>query len=61
MLTEPYIDALLADAEIADQIWELWSARLISDDNAAIAWLLLAELGEGNPQSSKGCFNMPSD
>ena len=37
MLVEYYADAL-----IADEIWTLWDAGLISDDQAALAWLLVA-------------------
>ncbi len=31
MLTEIYIDALLADEELADQVWEAWFSGEISD------------------------------
>ncbi len=43
MLTELYIEALLVDEELADLVWDLSEAGLISDEVAAIAWLLLAE------------------
>lgn len=45
MLTELYIEALLVDGELADQIWEAWNGGLIPDDLAAIAWwcLVLSE------------------
>ena len=39
MLIDLYVDALLTDSKLADEAWELWSARLISDDLAALAWL----------------------
>ena len=42
MLTELYIEALLVDEDLADQVWELWDVELIPDELAAIAWLLLA-------------------
>ena len=42
MLTEIYIEALLVDEELADQVWELWHAGLISDELACIAWILVA-------------------
>lgn len=42
MLTELYIEALLVDPEIADQVWELWDAKLASDELAAKAWWLMA-------------------
>ena len=42
MLAETYIGALLVDEELADQVWEVWDAKLISDELAASAWLLVA-------------------
>ncbi len=38
MLAEMYIDALLVDEELADQVWELWDGGVITDDSAAWAW-----------------------
>ena len=32
MLTEIYIEALLADEVLADHVWEVWHAGLIDDD-----------------------------
>ena len=40
MLTEIYIEALLVDEELADQVWELWNAGKMTDELAAWAWLL---------------------
>ena len=37
MLTEIYIEALLVDEELADQVWEAWNAGLIPDEVAAWA------------------------
>jgi hypothetical protein len=42
MLAELYVDALIADEKAADEVWALWDANLISDDQAALAWLLVA-------------------
>ena len=42
MVSEIYIDALLVDEDLADQVWELWDAGEIGDELAAIAWMLLA-------------------
>lgn len=42
MLCEIYIEALLLDEELADQVWELWNAGLVSNDRAALAWCILA-------------------
>jgi hypothetical protein len=36
MLTEIYIEALLADENLADKVWELWNARVITDKSAAL-------------------------
>ena len=43
MLTEIYIEALLIDPYLADQVWELWDARVITDDLAGWAWFLMQE------------------
>ncbi len=42
MLTHIYIEALLVDEELADQVWEAWDAKLNLDELAASAWLLVA-------------------
>ena len=42
MLTRLYVDALLADEDLADQVWELWDAGVITDGLAATAWHILA-------------------
>ena len=39
MLTKAYIEALLVDEELADQVWELWDSGVIDDELAARAWL----------------------
>ena len=36
-----YIETLLIDEVLADQVWELWDGGVIDDELAAIAWLLL--------------------
>ena len=41
MLTRLYVEALLGDQELADQVWELWDSGLIPDDLAAIAWWVI--------------------
>ncbi len=41
MLTEIYIEALLVDEELADQVWEAWDAREIDDHTGFIAWMLI--------------------
>jgi len=42
MLTRLYVETLLADSELADQVWELWVVGMIPDGLAAMAWLILA-------------------
>ena len=41
MLTEIYIEALLVDGELADQVWEAGDARELNDAAACIAWMLI--------------------
>jgi hypothetical protein len=42
MLTEFYIEALLVDEELSDQVWEAWDAGKLNDFAACIAWMLIA-------------------
>jgi hypothetical protein len=42
MLAEYYVDALIADERAADEIWTLWASVVIDDDQAAVAWLVIA-------------------
>ena len=42
MLTELYIEALLVDEELADQVWEAWAEEQIEDDLTWRAWMLIA-------------------
>ena len=44
MLTEIYIEALLVDEELADQVWEAWDAGEVDDINAILAWLAVASV-----------------
>ncbi len=44
MLTKIYIEALLVDEELADQVWEAWDAQILNDSAACIAWMLIAGL-----------------
>ena len=43
MLTEIYIEALLVDEDLADQVWALRGAGTITDDLAAWAWCMLSQ------------------
>ncbi len=38
MLTEIYIEALLVDEELAEQVWEAWDGGEIDDQLAWLAW-----------------------
>ena len=42
MLTEICIEALLADEQLTDQVWQLWNDGDIDDAIALLAWLLVA-------------------
>lgn len=43
MLAEIYMEALLNDPDlVADQVWGLWNAGVITDDLAAWAWVILS-------------------
>ncbi len=41
MLCEIYIEALLVDEELADQVWEAWDAGAIADMTAWLAWWII--------------------
>jgi len=41
VLTEIYVEALLVDEELADQVWEAWDKGEIDDQEAWLAWLLV--------------------
>ena len=43
MLTEIYIEALLFDEELADQVWEAWDKGAIDDHVAWVAWQRIAD------------------
>ena len=42
MLTEIYIEALLVDEELADQVWEAWDMGEIDDFTAYFSWMLIS-------------------
>ncbi len=43
MLTEIYIEALLVDKELADQVWEAWYDGQINDLAARMLWLWVTD------------------
>jgi len=42
MFAELYIEALLVDEVLADQVWGAWDAGLIDDQLAALEWHLIS-------------------
>ncbi len=42
MLTELYIEALLVDEELADQVWEAWDKGEIDETIAVLAWRIMS-------------------
>ena len=44
MLTRLYIEALLVDEDLADQVWEVWDKGEIDDLEAWLAWAALASI-----------------
>ena len=46
MLRHIYIEALLVDEDLADQVWELWDKGKIDDQVAWLRWWLITS---GNP------------
>ena len=44
MLCRLYIEALLVDENLADQVWVLWDTGIIGDDLAAVAWWIMANV-----------------
>jgi hypothetical protein len=42
MPIEIYIEALLLNEELADEVWEAWDTGEIDDQVACITWLMIA-------------------
>ncbi len=57
MLIDIYIEALLDDEELADQVWEDWDKAEIDDQVACIAWWLIAG-GRFTPNSGSWAVRM---
>ena len=47
MLAEIYIEALLVDEELADQVWQAWDNGEIDDSIACTAWMIIARKNAG--------------
>ncbi len=43
MFTEIYVEALLVDEDLADQVWKEWDTGKIDDQIACIASMLIVE------------------
>ena len=43
MLCEAYIEALLVDEELADQVWEAWDKGEIDEGTVCLAWWWIAQ------------------
>jgi len=43
MFTKIYIEALLVDEDLADQVWQEWDSGNIDDQIACIDWMLIVK------------------
>ena len=59
MLTEVYIEALLVDEELADQVWEVWDAGEIDDLIALRArwWIVVSGTHKLRPPAPPQIWN----
>ena len=48
MLTEVYLEALLVDEELANQVWKAWDSGEIDDLSACVAWWLICIAASGS-------------
>jgi len=44
MLTEIYVEALLVDADLANQVWNKWNSGEADNQAARIAWKRIARV-----------------
>ncbi len=42
MLTRFYVEALLFDEELADQVWEAWDKGEVDEPAAVLAWWIMS-------------------
>ena len=42
MFTETYIEALLINEELADEVWEAWEKGRIDDLTLWLVWMIIA-------------------
>ena len=57
MLTATYIEALLVNKDLADQVWEAWDKGEIDDQVAWLAWKLITSSILSNPLLRKVGYN----
>ena len=56
MLSENYIEALLVDEELADQVWEAWDAGALADGaagSAILGWMIIAASSWSNQSNAE--------
>ncbi len=56
-MLEIYIEALLVDEELADQVWEAWDKGEIDDQEAWLMWWLITSSILINPLLRKVGYN----
>ena len=54
MLTQAYIEALLIDENLADQVWEALDNGEIDDMRAYRAWLIIADFDRALTEQALG-------
>lgn len=48
MFSKIYIEALLVDEDLADQVWEAWNGGELCDVAACVAWLSMVCMSSSN-------------
>ena len=48
MLTEAYVETLLTDAKLADQVWEIWDVGEIDEATVALIWWRICFAASGH-------------
>jgi hypothetical protein len=49
MLTRIYIEALLVDEDLADQVWDAWNAGEVNNEAACISWMYTGLIRNRSP------------
>ena len=53
MLTEIYIEALLVNEELADEVWKAWAKGKIDDQIVWLAWILISFQNSDQPMEAR--------